>query len=104
MGAGPSFRWFNPDAGALPLSRFVRQGGGFDFPFPEATRKNWHAPVHSRAHETTMRIWGLAHPFAGLIPMRVPCPCRGLCDRAGVLISHSRKRRAKTGMPRFIPV
>jgi hypothetical protein len=55
-GAGPSFRWFNPDAGALPLSRFVRQGGGFDFPFPEATRKNWHAPVHSRAHETTMRI------------------------------------------------
>jgi YD repeat-containing protein len=56
LGAGPSFRWFNPDAGALPLSRFVRQGGGFDFPFPEATRKNWHAPVHSRAHETTMRI------------------------------------------------
>jgi hypothetical protein len=55
-GLGPSFRWFNPDAGALPLSRFVRQGGGFDFPFPEATRKNWHAPVHSRAHETTMRI------------------------------------------------
>jgi YD repeat-containing protein len=39
LGAGPSFRWFNPDAGALPLSRFVRQGGGFDFPFPEETPK-----------------------------------------------------------------
>lgn len=55
LGAGPSFRQFNPDAGALPLSRFVRQGGGFDFPFPEETPKNWHAPVHSSAHEITMR-------------------------------------------------
>jgi hypothetical protein len=33
----------------------VRQGGDFDFPFPEETPKNQHAPVHSRAHEITMR-------------------------------------------------
>ena len=33
-GAGPSFQSHRTSEGALPFSRFVREGGDFDFPSP----------------------------------------------------------------------
>jgi hypothetical protein len=42
--------------GAPPLSRSVRQGGGFDFPILGNQRKNFPARPHSPAWEATMQL------------------------------------------------